>query len=45
MEKCASMRFGDLRASALERFSFGRMAAGTLAAYREALETAKEKTR
>lgn len=45
VEKCASMRFGDLRASALERFSFGRMAAGTLAAYREALETAKEKTR
>ncbi len=45
IERCAATRFGDLRAFALERFSFDRMAAGTLAAYREALELSKEKTK
>jgi glycosyltransferase involved in cell wall biosynthesis len=36
LERCAGLEFGDLRADALERFSFEKMAASTLAVYREA---------
>ena len=35
IRKVAGMTFGDLRASALERFSFEQMAERSLAVYRE----------
>ena len=40
LERCARLRFGNLRADALERFSFEKMAASTLAVYREAVALA-----
>ena len=35
IEKVSNMTFGDLRAEALERFSFGKMAEQSLAVYKE----------
>ena len=40
--KTAQMRFGDLRAQALERFSFEKMATDSLAVYREVVAMRKE---
>ena len=42
--RTASMRFGDLRQGALERFSFEKMAADSLAVYREVVAQKKEVT-
>lgn len=43
IERVGSMKFGDLRAGALERFSFDKMAAASLDVYRETVEKAKAK--